>query len=264
MKRTYIVIVIMVLLVSSLFSQYIDWGYFDFRFFISPDEVRQIISDKKMAADPSKIIESTKEMYYSFYLKPSFVYYDEINRKYYTLLFTDKFEEVKKEFKNKIWHLTRNDKKTFKILTLPKGASEVNKGWKYEYIFHKDKLFAIVLSFVGDRTKGDLDIMEDYFFNRCIEKITTKYGTPTKRKLMQFDSMTSLNFITYIDIFSKKVVDKDIVMKNEINVSYAKYGGKIANFQVTYVNAYFVDMAIKRFTNGDYEDVGSEGDLIQF
>ncbi|HBE00906.1 MAG TPA: hypothetical protein DC049_00310 [Spirochaetia bacterium] len=265
MKKSNIRIICLLLIINiiSLPASQVDLGYFDFRFFSTPDEIKKLILDTKLADSEAKITDSTREIFSMLYLKQNLVYFDRPTSLFFHLTFTDKIVQLKEHHKDKMYHLTSNDKNSFRLLTVAKNSSEKNKDWQYEFIFYKNELAGIILSFTGAESKGDFIPVTDAYFNACLNKISEKYGAPAVKRALNYSKLTTINYLTWESSRSLQTPQKNAVYSTQLVVTYTTYSGQCCNLQICYLSTDFW-MAIKnRMKNGDYIGV-SESELIDF
>jgi len=242
-------------------------GYDTFRFFMDEDTVKKLIQDGNYLPKDTTLIERVEDVYVFNYISQSFIYFSEFESRYYCFDFFKGIEKLKRIKPTEVYHLTARFAQNFKIITAPAGAEKNKPAWEHSFIFfhfeNKEyKLFAVVLSYIGDTKIGEFNQMSDFFFASLQEKLQKTYGTPNHTSAMPLDGLTTKHFINYKKGF---VQEPEYKIGSQINVSYVVFGGTVANYQVTYLTSdYLIPHTIKNLHRKQYTDIVSADELIEF
>lgn len=251
-------------------------GYQEVPFFVSPEELSEIVATNGVLPEGGSLTESGGELYSMLELKHDFAYFSPLSGQFTDFHFGQDIPKLKKVSTNSIQHLTRRNANDYLIQTSAPSEDKAFPEWEHKFIFYKYqdtyKLFAVVLTYIGENDPANEHLLINrYYFKNHIEKFRKKYGEPHRRRLVSVDDLNDKTYWFYGHTLKSSggryEIDGEVFgfdIDVQVVLSYVEYTGQYANLQITYLTSDYFEDTYTQLTKGLYEDIASSKELIDF
>jgi hypothetical protein len=235
-------------------------GFKQFRFYMSPPQVKEILASNGFAA--ADIRESYAELCQVPYFTQELLAVESKNRQFMPLSFSTNIPGLMNRTERKVLHLTSRNARDFMQLNISANAvSNEFRDWDHQYLFYNNpagsaldpktnayQLFAVVLTFRGDQVVGDWRYLQNGFAAWINQELRSQYGLPDLVEDLRYDPLTRIVRQHFRHTFQSLEYRHDV----QVNASMAFFGGREANLQLTYMTEHFNNAFLNSLQPGDY------------
>ncbi|HMB01957.1 MAG TPA: hypothetical protein VKS21_13310 [Spirochaetota bacterium] len=249
-------------------------GFDNFRFYSTVDKVREQILKDNYAAGPDSIIQYTNDLYNYFDVKQEFIFYMSGANVFYNLSFTTNIHALKKLKPYQVSHLRQRDTENYIVIECPAGKENKKyPKWQHKFVFYNYKkrvykLFAVVATYKnfspGETTNAQFHFINNAAYEYYTDQIYDRYGSYTYKHHRNIDKYTYKEIMTFEHNYRKQSGHNHYDIFIQINVASVVFGGRRANFQVTYITPDYIKHDLFRIKLQEYTDPIVEGKEMIF
>ncbi|MBN8217598.1 MAG: hypothetical protein J0L75_13215 [Spirochaetes bacterium] len=251
------------LLALPLTAEFIP-GFREFRYFMSPPEVKNLLAKEGFSA--GDLTETFGELYLKPYIAQDFTAYERRGRQFYSCSFTTNIRGLIAATEGKVFHLTSRNALDFMQISIPPFRTTNDyREWEQKYLFYKNpaaeaqglvtnayQLFAIVFTYRGFENTGDWSFLKPGTLAEVEKELRAQYGLPDYVDLTLHDRLTRIMRQSYRHTLSGGNTT-DYRLDVQVTASWARFGGREANLQITHMTEQFSALFLINLSLGDYK-----------